>query len=41
MQRKTLYISAASLFLIALLALAWWGWSKVGLAALQLGLEVC
>ncbi len=41
MLRKTLYLIAASLLLIGLLAAAWWGWSKAGLAVLQLGLGIC
>lgn len=41
MTRKNLYLSAASLLLIGILAIAWWGWSKVGLATLQLGIGIC
>lgn len=41
MQRKTLYLIAASVLLIGLLVAAWWGWSKAGLAVLQLGVGVC
>ena len=41
MKQKTLGITAASLLLISLLAAAWWGWSKAGLAALQLGVGIC
>jgi len=26
---------------VSLLALAWWGWQRVGLAALQLGMGTC
>lgn len=41
MQRKTLYLIAASILLIGLLVTAWWGWSKAGLAVLQLGVGIC
>ena len=41
MTRKVLYITAASLLMVGLLAAAWWGWSKAGLAALQLGVGIC
>lgn len=41
MQRKTLYLIAASVLLIGLLVAAWWGWSKAGLVALQLGIGIC
>lgn len=41
MRRKTLYLIVVSLLLIGLLAAAWWGWSKAGLAVLQLGVGVC
>ena len=41
MQRKTLCLIAASMLLIGLLVIAWWGWSKAGLAVLQLGVGVC
>ncbi len=42
MQRKRLYIIiTSSMLLIGLLAAAWWGWSKAGLAVLQLGVGVC
>lgn len=41
MTRKNLYLCAASLLLIGILAIAWWGWSEIGLAALQLGLGIC
>lgn len=41
MRRKTLYLIVVSLLLIGLLAAAWWGWSKAGLAVLQLGVRVC
>lgn len=41
MTRKALYITAVSLLLMSLLAAAWWGWSKAGLAALQLGVGIC
>ncbi|MGV8917439.1 MAG: hypothetical protein ACOH2R_06545 [Pseudomonas sp.] len=26
---------------VTLLALAWWGWQRVGLSALQLGMSIC
>ncbi|MDY0250264.1 MAG: hypothetical protein RBR45_09470 [Pseudomonas sp.] len=41
MQRKILYLIAASVLLIGVLAAAWWGWSKAGMAVLQLGVGIC
>ncbi len=41
MTRKVLYITAASLLMVSLLATAWWGWSKAGLAVLQMGVGIC
>lgn len=41
MSKKHLYIAAAVAVLGALLIGAWWGWSKTGLAALELGMGVC
>lgn len=41
MTQKHLYIAAAVIVLGALLIAAWWGWSKAGLAVLQLGIGVC
>ena len=41
MQRKTLYRIAVGVLLSALLLAAWWGWSKAGLAVLQLRLGIC
>lgn len=41
MSKKTLYITAAVIVLGALLIAAWWGWSKAGLAALQLNMGIC
>ncbi|MDA7088544.1 hypothetical protein PH586_19365 [Pseudomonas sp. SA3-5] len=40
---KTEYwLSSALLMLVAaLLALAWWGWGRSGLAFMQLGLGAC
>ena len=31
----------AALLVMALLALAWWGWSRGGLALLQLNMSLC
>lgn len=41
MSKKHLYIAAAIVILGALLISAWWGWSKAGLAALELGMGIC
>jgi len=41
MSKKHLYMTVATLILLALLAGAWWGWSKAGLAVLQLEMGVC
>lgn len=41
MAKKCLPIVAAVIFLGALLVVAWWGWSKAGLAVLQLDMGIC
>ncbi|WP_256663431.1 hypothetical protein [Pseudomonas sp. C27(2019)] len=41
MSKKHLYIAAAIILLAVILIAAWWGWSKGGLAVLQLGIGVC
>lgn len=41
MTKKYLYIAAAIILLGALLMAAWWGWSKAGLAVLQLDMGIC
>jgi len=41
MSKKHLYIIVSTLILLALLAGAWWGWSKAGLTVLQLDMGVC
>lgn len=41
MAKKYLPIAATVTFLGALLIAAWWGWSKAGLAVLQLGIGIC
>jgi len=41
MTKKHRSIAAAVVILGALLIAAWWGWSKLGLAALQLNMGVC
>ena len=38
--KATARLGAAALLLI-LLALAWWGWQRGGLALLQLGVGIC
>lgn len=38
---KPLWLVIASALLLALLALAWWGWQRGGLALLQMGLGTC
>lgn len=40
MQRRWLWIGAAGLAALVLAA-AWWGWQRGGLALLQLGVGVC
>ncbi len=40
MQRQWLLIGAAGLAALVLAA-AWWGWQRGGLALLQLGVGVC
>lgn len=39
--RKQLAYVLTSLLLLALLALAWWGWSQAGLSLLQLDGFIC
>lgn len=39
--RKQLICSLSLLLLLALLALAWWGWTKAGLSLLQLDSFIC
>lgn len=41
MRKKQLYWTLVILLMTALLALSWWGWSKMGLAALQSSLGFC
>ncbi len=41
MSKKHLYIALTALVLITILAVAWWGWSTIGLAALELDMGVC
>ncbi|MDY0205412.1 MAG: hypothetical protein RBR82_02175 [Pseudomonas sp.] len=41
MSKKHLYIAVTVVVLGALLIGAWWGWSKAGLAVLELGMGVC
>ncbi len=41
MSKKHLYSAAAIGSLGAVLIGAWWGWSKTGLAALELGMGIC
>jgi hypothetical protein len=38
---KPLWLVIAGALLLALLALAWWGWQRGGLALLQMGLGTC
>lgn len=40
MRAGWLWAGSASV-LVLLLALAWWGWQKGGLALLQLGVAIC
>jgi len=39
--RKALLCAGLTLGLGLLLALAWWGWRRGGLALLQLGVGIC
>ena len=39
--RKQLVYGLSLLLLVALLALAWWGWTKAGLSLLQLDGFIC
>lgn len=39
--RKQLVYALGLLLLLALLALAWWGWSRAGLSLLQLDSFIC
>ena len=34
-------LAGGGLLLLAVLALAWWGWSHGGLALLQIGMSLC
>jgi len=38
---KPLWPVIAGALVLALLALAWWGWQRGGLALLQMGLGTC
>ncbi len=38
---RRLWRGVAAAALLALLALAWWGWQRGGLALLQPGLGIC
>lgn len=41
MRARRIVRLAVALLLAALLALAWWGWQRGGLALLQLGVGIC
>jgi hypothetical protein len=38
---RRLGLALAAALLAGLLTLAWWGWSRGGLALLQLGMSLC
>lgn len=38
---KPLWLAIAGALLLGLLAIAWWGWQRGGLALLQMGLGTC